>query len=215
VSPRWRSSTLLLSLALAAGSVDALSYLGLGRVFTANMTGNTVLLGVAVARGSGGDAVRSAVALGGFCVGVAAGVALSRTRRPWPQLATFALLLEAIALAAALTIWAAAGVSADTRRPLIAVCAAAMGSQSAAVRSSDVRGVNTTFMTGTLTNAIARAVLSVKGVSESRDGPTLPGAAWIIYGLGALVGALMEHAWGAAALALPLALVGVVTAAAR
>jgi uncharacterized membrane protein YoaK (UPF0700 family) len=34
----------------AAGYVDAVSYLLLGRVFTANMTGNTVLLGLAIVR---------------------------------------------------------------------------------------------------------------------------------------------------------------------
>ncbi len=38
---------MLLMLTWAAGSVDAISYLGLGHVFTAMMTGNTVLLGLA------------------------------------------------------------------------------------------------------------------------------------------------------------------------
>lgn len=64
-----RSSAYLLALSLAAGVVDAVSYVGLGKVFTANMTGNTVLLGVALARGTGGDAARAAAALGGFCAG--------------------------------------------------------------------------------------------------------------------------------------------------
>jgi uncharacterized membrane protein YoaK (UPF0700 family) len=41
----------LLALTWAAGSVDAISYLGLGHVFTAMMTGNTVLLGLALAQG--------------------------------------------------------------------------------------------------------------------------------------------------------------------
>jgi uncharacterized membrane protein YoaK (UPF0700 family) len=49
--------------------VDAASYLALGRVFTANMTGNAVLLGVALARSSGTDATRSGAALGGFVSG--------------------------------------------------------------------------------------------------------------------------------------------------
>lgn len=44
---------LLLALAFAAGYIDALSYLGLGRVFTANMTGSTVLLGIAIAQFDG------------------------------------------------------------------------------------------------------------------------------------------------------------------
>ncbi|MGN6697263.1 MAG: YoaK family protein, partial [Thermomicrobiales bacterium] len=63
--------TLLLLLAGAAGSLDAISYLGLGHVFTANMTGNTVLLGVALAQRDMPAALRNAVALVGFGVGVA------------------------------------------------------------------------------------------------------------------------------------------------
>ena len=43
--------SMLLLLSLAAASLDAISYLGLGRVFTAMMTGNTVLLGLALAQG--------------------------------------------------------------------------------------------------------------------------------------------------------------------
>ena len=43
----------LLVLTFTTGLVDAVSYLALGRVFTANMTGNVVLLGFGIA-GSGG-----------------------------------------------------------------------------------------------------------------------------------------------------------------
>jgi len=197
---------LLLALAVGAGVVDALSYLGLGKVFTANMTGNTVLLGVAVATGNGADAARSGVALGSFCVGVAAGVALTRTRRPWPRAVAPALWLEAAALSLLLVLWAAAGV-ASTRFVLVAAAGVAMGSQSAAVRGSDVRGVNTTFMTSTLMNAIARTVLRIRGIPESDEGPSLPAAAWVVYGVAALAGALIEHAWGAVVVAVPLAIV--------
>ena len=45
--PRSRDA-MLTSLSLAAGCVDAVGYLGLGQVFVANMTGNTVLLGLAI-----------------------------------------------------------------------------------------------------------------------------------------------------------------------
>ena len=64
---------LLLLLTCAAGAVDAISYLGLGHVFTAMMTGNTVLLGLAVGQGHLGAAVRSVVALIGFSLGVIVG----------------------------------------------------------------------------------------------------------------------------------------------
>ena len=50
---------MVLVLTWAAGGVDAISYLGLGHVFTANMTGNAVLLGLAVGQGQGLAALRS------------------------------------------------------------------------------------------------------------------------------------------------------------
>ncbi len=73
-NPRGESSlggrdAMLLLLTLAAGCVDAISYLGLGHVFTAMMTGNTVLLGLALGQGHILDALRSIRALLGF-VGV-------------------------------------------------------------------------------------------------------------------------------------------------
>jgi len=43
--------TMILILAWAAGSLDAIGYLGLGHVFTANMTGNAVLFGLALGQG--------------------------------------------------------------------------------------------------------------------------------------------------------------------
>jgi uncharacterized membrane protein YoaK (UPF0700 family) len=205
---------LLLALAVGAGMVDALSYLGLGKVFTANMTGNTVLLGVAVATGNGADAARSGVALGGFCLGVAAGTALTRPGRPWPHTAEPALWLEVAALALLLILWAVAGV-ASVRYVLVAAAGVAMGSQSAAVRASDVRGVNTTFMTSTLMNAIARTILRLRGVPEADEGPSLPAATWVVYAIAALAGAFIEHAWGAVVVVVPLAIVCVVALVCR
>src|SRR5215470_18273024 len=64
---------LVLLLTGAAGYVDAFSYLALGRVFTANMTGNTVLFGLALVQADGGAIVRTALALGAFVAGTAIG----------------------------------------------------------------------------------------------------------------------------------------------
>lgn len=206
-----QTTAALLTLALAGGMLDAASYLGLGRVFTANMTGNTVLLAVALVRGSGGDATRAAVALGGFAVGVALGVAaLKPSEQAWPRLATGTLLLESLALGLALAGWVVARES--LRFELIALSALAMGLQSAVVRGSHVGGVNTTYVTGTLTNAIARLVDRWRGQREGPQGPSLPGATWMIYGAGAVAGGLVEQAWRAAAIALVLAAVGGVIA---
>src|SRR5215472_15796501 len=86
-SPATLRDALVLLLAFTAGCVDAVSYLGLGHIFTANMTGNTVLLGLALGQAQWFAALRSAVALAGYLAG-AAGGALLIDRAPrrglWP-----------------------------------------------------------------------------------------------------------------------------------
>jgi uncharacterized membrane protein YoaK (UPF0700 family) len=211
---RVHTDACLLSLALAGGVLDATSYIGLGKVFTANMTGNTVLLAVALAQGSGADAARSAVALGGFAFGAAAGVAvIGAGARSWPARARGALGLELLGLGTLLVLWAVLGVP-TIRYALIAIAAGAMGLQSAAVRASDIRGVNTTYMTSTLLNAIARVIERVRRVPVQRGGASLPGAAWVTYGIGALIAAFAVPSWHSGIVALPLAIVAMAAAAA-
>jgi uncharacterized membrane protein YoaK (UPF0700 family) len=115
-----------------------------------------------------------------------------------------------VALVVLLVLWVAIGVD-QIRLLLIAVSAVAMGAQSAAVRASHVSGVNTTFVTGTLLNAIARSVERLRGDERGPAGPTLPGVTWLIYGIGALVGAVGVNAWHAGIVALPVAIVAAVT----
>src|SRR2546423_8719 len=64
---------LLLGLTVVTGFVDAVSYLALGHVFTANMTGNVVFLGFAMARAPGLSIGRSGAALGAFVIGAIIG----------------------------------------------------------------------------------------------------------------------------------------------
>jgi uncharacterized membrane protein YoaK (UPF0700 family) len=93
--------SMLLLLSLAAASLDAISYLGLGRVFTAMMTGNTVLLGLALAQGEVLAAVRSILALIGFAIGVFVGaIIVERESEPaeWPAAVTAALAFETMIL---------------------------------------------------------------------------------------------------------------------
>ena len=92
-----------LLLAFTAGCVDAISYLGLGHVFTANMTGNTVLLGLSLAQAQWPAALRSLAALAGYLAGVAGGALLIRhTTRPalWPSMVTIICACELLLLAA-------------------------------------------------------------------------------------------------------------------
>src|SRR5215470_2875199 len=80
--------TVLVVLTMTTGLVDAVSVLGLGRVFTANMTGNIVFLGFAAAGVPGFSIARAVVSLVGFVVGAVLGgrlgVAMAGvTRRRW------------------------------------------------------------------------------------------------------------------------------------
>jgi len=147
--------TLVILLALSAGAVDAISFLGLGGAFSANMTGNVVLLGAAAGNGFGEQLVRSGAALAGYVVGVyfAARAVRDEPDGIWPGWLTRALfaigLIECVVLA---------GWVASDGRPSLAVAAAllgvfalAMGGQGALVHRLGLAGVTTTYVTGTLT----------------------------------------------------------------
>jgi uncharacterized membrane protein YoaK (UPF0700 family) len=157
IFPQGRDSMVLV-LTWAASAVDAISYLGLGHVFTANMTGNAVLLGVAIGQGQGLAAVRSMIALAGFSVGVALGAVIVQKRTlqtDWPRAVTKAVLLEAAILVAFTGAWHLGARGGVPLYGLIALSALAMGVQSAAIRHLKVPGVATTYITGTITSLVA------------------------------------------------------------
>src|SRR5690242_14739660 len=64
---------LLLVLTTSTGVVDAVSILALGRVFIANMTGNVVFIGFALAGAPGFSLVAALIALAGFLLGAGIG----------------------------------------------------------------------------------------------------------------------------------------------
>ena len=148
----------LIALTIAAAATDAISYLGLGHVFPANMTGNTVLLGLGVSTGDHPGAYRSATALGAFllaafCVG-AVTAADSSARRLRAGLAVELALLVA---AAAWWLSLDGPPRAGTDYGLIVLVGAAMDTQSAIARKLKLPGVSTTYITGTWT-ALASAL---------------------------------------------------------
>jgi uncharacterized membrane protein YoaK (UPF0700 family) len=162
-SAAWRralsADAMLIWLAVGAGSVDAISFFGLGRVFTANMTGNIVLLGLAVGRAAGGELVRSAIALGVFAISVFAASRLAE--RPEPGRArregmALVFLIEALAQAGLLAGWLASGAHPGhtLEAGLVALSALAMGAQSGAVLALRIPHVTTTFVTGTLSRLL-------------------------------------------------------------
>ena len=218
---------MVLGLTLVAGCTDAISYLGLGRVFTANMTGNTVLLGVAVAQRDAGAAGRSMAALGGFVVGATlAGLVAPRTGGL--RSVTPALLGEAAVLAGLLGWWLVAGSepTGAVRDGLIAVAGIAMGVQSAAVAGLGVPGVATTYITGTwtgITAGVATWLRRRRPVRRSRtgrvsqpadeaglEGRGLQVAVVLVYLGGAIGSGFASDAWGSAAAVVPLGILSCV-----
>src|SRR5437016_13928230 len=106
----------LLHLATAiTGLIDAISYLALGHVFTANMTGNVVFLAFAVAGAPGLSIPRSAVSLGAFLAGAMAGGRLAARRATGPQ---HRWVATAFAVEAVLLLAAALADAADGREVL-------------------------------------------------------------------------------------------------
>jgi uncharacterized membrane protein YoaK (UPF0700 family) len=151
-----RRDALVLLLAWAAGSVDAIGYFGLDRVFTANMTGNMVLLGLALGQGHVLDALRNFIALAGFIVGVGIGALAGEgggKTGEWDSRVTRIMSIEAAALVAFTAAWHLSALphAPRTIELLIALSALAMGLQSVGVRRLNLPGVATTYVTGTIT----------------------------------------------------------------
>jgi uncharacterized membrane protein YoaK (UPF0700 family) len=190
----------LLVLTFTTGLVDAVSYLGLGRVFTANMTGNIVLLGFGIAGGVGLPVVAPLVSLGFFLLGAGAGGVLAkRMGEHHPQHVARALAIEVVlvgiaaVLAAAVTIRPST-VSGDT---VIALLALAMGVRNATVRTIGVPDLTTTVLTMTLTGLAADS----RAAGGTGKGSVRRIAAVLAMLTGALAGALLLKT----SLVLPLA----------
>ncbi|MFG2632726.1 YoaK family protein [Streptomyces sp. NPDC048362] len=152
-----RLVAVLLALTVVSGLIDAVSYLGLGRVFTANMTGNVVVLGFAAAGAAGFSVPHTATSLVCFLLGAVAGgrVAARRkggSRRAW---ARWTLAAEALLVGVSAVVAFAWPDTAGTRYALIALTAFAMGLRNATVRRLGVPDLTTTVLTMTLTGLAA------------------------------------------------------------
>lgn len=180
----------LLVLTFSTGLIDAVSYLGLGRVFTANMTGNIVLLGFGVAGSGGLPIVAPLVSLGAFLTGSAAGGRLAvRIGDRHAQHIAYTLGIEiALVLAAAITA-AATDVRPSTVRGdvVIALLALAMGVRNATVRRLAVPDLTTTVLTMTLTGLAADSRLA----GGSGQGSVRRSTAVLAMICGAVAGALL------------------------
>lgn len=154
---------LLVVLTLVTGLVDAVSYLKLGHVFVANMTGNVVFLGFAVAGARDFSVAGSLIAIGAFLLGALAGGCLgSAVGRHRGRLLAIALAIKIVLVVAALII-AANSVNFEgdpTRFSMIVLLGSAMGLQNAVARRIGVPDLTTTVLTLTLTGLAADSTLA-------------------------------------------------------
>jgi uncharacterized membrane protein YoaK (UPF0700 family) len=155
LSPAAIRDLLLVGLTFSSGAIDAISFLALGKVFTAFMTGNVVFLGLGVAGAGGPDEIRVLIAIAAFAAGVFVAtriVAASRGSGLWPRRVSVALGLTLILQAVFLALWTATSGRPGTGSGdvLTGLMALAMGLQSGAVMALAVQGVFTTAATATV-----------------------------------------------------------------
>src|ERR1700675_185095 len=156
----------LLGLTVVTGLVDAVSFLSLGRVFTANMTGNIVLLAFAAAHVSGLSIARSLTALLAFLVGaILGGRGMARASADSQiRVASQAFLLEGgLLFAASFCAIGYRGVLLEhsfQSFALIALTALAMGTRNAATRKLAIPDLTTTVLTLTITGIGADSSLA-------------------------------------------------------
>jgi uncharacterized membrane protein YoaK (UPF0700 family) len=181
---------MLVALTVVTGLVDAASYLKLGHVFVANMTGNVVFLGFALAGASGLSAGSSLVALGAFLLGAFGGGWLGgRNSTHRGHLLRAAGVAQAPLMAVALLVAALGATPPDRsiRLALIALLALAMGVQNAAAQRLAVPELTTSVLTKTLTGIASEAGI-LGGAGSKLGRRTIAVAAMLT---GALIGAVL------------------------
>ena len=201
---------ILVAMTTVSGIVDAVSFLALGHVFTANMTGNIVFLGFAMGGVSGLSVWRSLLALAFFMSGALLGGWMTMTMRPQEPGSTpvYALAIETILL------WVASAVAIGFRAPyedhklkialVIALTALVMGLRNAVVRKLGVPELTTTVLTLTIAGIAADS--SFAGGNNPRW-KRRAGAVLAML-MGAITGATML----AYSVAVPLFVCGLITA---
>src|SRR5215210_6589333 len=173
LSPAGVRDLLLLGLTFSSGAVDAISFIALGKVFTAFMTGNIVFLGLGVADAGGPSVARVLIAIGAFAAGVYAArriVEGPTDSGVWPRRVTVALSLAVLLEAVSLTVWVTTSGRPGTGSgdALAALFALAMGVQSGAVMTLAVPGVFTTAATATVIFLMKDVASSARASERAR-----------------------------------------------
>ncbi|MTW09893.1 DUF1275 domain-containing protein [Pseudoduganella eburnea] len=207
-APRDPLVILLYTLTVTTGLIDAVSVLGLGRVFTANMTGNIVFMGFAVGGAPGFSIPRCLVAVASFLFGAAIAGRLGKAMENAPRRRWLSIIAGIEAGLFFVSALIAAGYDIKSLEPavhlyaMIVMTGIAMGLRNATVRRLSVADLTATVLTLTLTGIAADS--SIAGGANPRWGRRV--AAVVLMFLGAALGAALVLSAGLAA---PLWLTGV------
>ena len=199
---------ILLAMTAVSGIVDAVSFIALGHVFTANMTGNIVFLRFAIGGVAGLSIWRSLLALAFFMSGAVLGGCMTRTMKPQDPGSTpvHALVIETVLLLAASVV--SIGFPYEDHKLkitlVIALTAVVMGLRNAVVRTLGVPDLTTTVLTLTIAGFAADS--SLAGGDNPRWGTRAAAV------LAMLTGAIAGTSMLAYSVAVPLFVCGVMTA---
>jgi uncharacterized membrane protein YoaK (UPF0700 family) len=194
-----------------AGAVDALAYLRLGRLFVANLTGNTVLFAYEAAERHWSLAAERLALIIAYFIGVVT----DRLLRRWiesdhpllrPEVAS--LTIECCVLFA----FAFLSPHGYLRVLLLIALAWTMGLQNDAFQRIGPVNLNTTFLTGDiekLGSAIAGQADNIISVPRRQKIIAFT-TAWMAYAAGAVLGSVGSHFFGMQTLLIPAAMVVIV-----
>lgn len=204
-----RLSAMAIALSFAAGATDAFAFLQLGGIFTANMTGNLILVGLTQRPGYLTTLMLASIAIVVFAAAVYFSLRVARPEGPGRRGLVTVLTTAFVAQLAVFIGWILNPTAPTTivLAALVALSAVAMGGQTAVSRRVQTRsGITTTFVTGTLTNLMASFADRDPNDRGIRTAVILALVAGALYG-SLLVG--VNPALGAAS-PLPPALVGLI-----
>lgn len=220
-----------LLLTSVGGFVDAVGYISLFQIFTANMSGNSVHVGIYVASFDVAELSRPACAVVSYVSGIIlTRITLEVARRAGVRkIASLTLSVEALLLVvfALATPAMRAGQVAEQHSLsyflLVAILAFAMGVQTGTLTHLGPLTVYTTFVTGTLTKFSESFARMLFWIHDRREGGnaisdivrllrTQPDAAasalllgtWLCYVLGAALGTVSKRHWELKAIFVPV-----------
>ena len=181
---------LMLALTFSTGVIDAGGYLGLDRVFTGNMTGNVVILGMALTGADGLPIIGPIIALALFMLGAAvAGRVMRAKAAGWDTRSTVLFLVVGVVLlASAVPMFLLDDPAEPIKYTVTGALGLAMGMQAGAARHIGVKDVTTVVVTSTIVGLAYDSVFAARTGGHPWPRRVL---AIVLIGAGAAVGALL------------------------